>query len=733
MMKKKFLSFNQLIKKLFRRGKIFRFLLSFLAAVIACSGIAIYFGANGVSASTYRTSWIGNSFPGGNKWVQNYIEGMYVAPNGTIFTNSTWDEGGREAGIYRNGDVVGKAQDLHGWNRLGGKAVTANDKYLYVAMFQGHVDRKDQDYPPEGTDWNCVRRYDLSGKPVPFPEGRGWDKSMLIVSEKNPVTGLATFGKELYVSEEAANRIRVYDTETMKELRSFNISRPGKITTDRQGNLWVIQEKKDGVPGEIVHYSKQGKKLPQVVTGIAQPTAIAIDRNGRLLVTDNGPNQQVLIYNVKNRPVQVSTLGVKGGIFAGTPGEVGNLKLYGLTGIGADNQGNIYVNSGGFNNCNTDLRKFTPQGKLAWKLLGLHFVDNADTDPKSDGVEVYAKHERYTMDYSKPAGKQWTYKAYTVNPFKYPQDPRLHVGPTSVFFRRVQGKPLMYLTDMYNSFMVVYRFDQAREGYIAIPAAMFVNSKPDGKKALSSGDWPPNQPAEGEWIWRDKNGNGKFEANEYETSKDYPYVGGWWVDSKGDIWKTLRTENGIRHFPLKGLDAKGIPIYSYASMEKQANPKIFTDIRRLEYFPQTDTMYISGFTNKKPQDYDDGKKFGSEIARFDNWSKGNTTERWRISVPYDTKADPDLLTASMSAAGDYLFTILVKTAEVYVYNASTGKLVKQFKPGPEVANESGWIDIPYGIRAFQRASGEYLVFAEEDWKAKVIVYRLPAKIKPQTK
>jgi hypothetical protein len=48
----------------------------------------------------------------------------------------------------------------------------------------------------------------------------------------------------------------------------------------------------------------------------------------------------------------------------------------------------------------------------------------------------------------------------------------------------------------------------------------------------------------------------------------------------------------------------------------------------------------------------------------------------------------------------------------------------QLKPGIEVAGESGWVDIPYGLRAFQRTKGEYLVFVEEDAKAKVIMCRL---------
>jgi hypothetical protein len=38
---------------------------------------------------------------------------------------------------------------------------------------------------------------------------------MLIVSTSGQVTGLANAGSELYVSDSATNRIRVYDAETM--------------------------------------------------------------------------------------------------------------------------------------------------------------------------------------------------------------------------------------------------------------------------------------------------------------------------------------------------------------------------------------------------------------------------------------------------------------------------------------------------------------------------------------
>lgn len=710
----------KLFSEHFRQQKIFKYLLILITGLVASIAIAASFAVSETGAITYKTSWLGNSFGGGSKWVQNAVLALHVSADGTVYTNSAWDEGGREAGIYKDGNVIGLAEDLHGWERAGGKAVTANSKYIYVAMYQGSTGSKNEDYPPEKTSWYCVRRYNLSGKPAPFPNGRGWDKSMLIVSTKNEVTGLAIVKSQLYVSEGGANQIHVYNLDTMKKLRSFAINNPRQIAVDKLGSLWILQSK-DGVGAKIVHYSQQGNQLSEQITDVAKATAIAVDNQNRLLVADNGVRQQILIYNIKNKPSLAGTFGIKGGIYAGTSGEVGDLKLYGLTAIGTDAAGNIYVNNNGFNNSGTDLRKFSPSGAMQWRLLGLQFVDNADVDPKTDGKEVYTKQEQFVMDYTKPSGKQWSYKAYTLNPFKYPQDPRLHTGPTSAFFRRIKDKPFLYLTDMYGIFMEVYRYNPSTDGKIAIPSAMFVSTAENGK--MIKGSWPPFQP-DGEWIWRDSNGNGAFDQSEYLSSKDYPYVGGWWVDSKGDVWKTLRTSDGIRHYPLQGLDAKGNPIYTYSSMRKEKTPSIFTDVRRIEYFPNTDTMYLSGFTKEHPAIGDDWGVAGSEIVRFDNWSKGNRTPRWRTVIPYDTTGKRELSTAAMSVAGDYLFAVTFKKAEVHVYKAATGKLVQKFRPGPEVASQSGWIDIPYGIRAFRRSNGEYVVFVEEDEKAKVIMYQL---------
>ena len=51
------------------------------------------------------------------------------------------------------------------------------------------------------------------------------------------------------------------------------------------------------------------------------------------------------------------------------------------------------------------------------------------------------------------------------------------------------------------------------------------------------------------------------------------------------------------------------------------------------------------------------------------------------------------------------------------------------KPGPEVHGESGWVDFRDGIRALRRDGG-YLVFVEEDYKGKSLVYRLEDPLEP---
>jgi hypothetical protein len=78
----------------------------------------------------YSTTWIGNTFGGGPKWVQNFAEDLCVLPDGTCVVGSFWDEAGREVGLYKAGEPVAKLDHTH---MRGGKAVTATAKYVFYA------------------------------------------------------------------------------------------------------------------------------------------------------------------------------------------------------------------------------------------------------------------------------------------------------------------------------------------------------------------------------------------------------------------------------------------------------------------------------------------------------------------------------------------------------------------------------------------------------------------------
>ena len=82
--------------------------------------------------------------------------------------------------------------------------------------------------------------------------------------------------------------------------------------------------------------------------------------------------------------------------------------------------------------------------------------------------------------------------------------------------------------------------------------------------------------------------------------------------------------------------------------------------------------------------------------------------------------------AGLRACGDYVFTGGWKTrGRIWVNRLSDGAEVGMFDPGDSVGGvkNTGWIDLLTGINAFKRSTGEYLVFVEENYKAKSIIYR----------
>jgi hypothetical protein len=692
----------------------------------------------------YTVSWIGNSFSGALKWVQQDIEDIYVMQDGTVYTILFWDEGGGEITAYKNGDILGIADHTHGWGYNGGSSIAVNSKYLYFGQVVGNEGGNLVEldtWPPKGFNWFGISRRLLSDikKPAPFPGGKGGNKgdtlkgAFLPINEvpettNTSIAGIYATDTHIYVSCPYDSTIRIYNAESMEPITSWSMERPGRLWIDSEGKLWVIQKGDKDNPSKILRFSTDGKLLPQqiVLSKEVEPTDICIDSRNRIFVSDTGLNQQVLIYsNIKSSPELSETFGVKGGIYSGNPGEFKDLKFRDPAGVGVDKAGNIYVaNKFGTTGGSTVLESYTDKGKLNWRLFGLHFIDCADIDPTSPNeTDVYTREDHFVIDYDNPIGKQWTYKGYTVDRFKYPEDPRIHIWSGGGQIKWIKGKKFLVINTMHmESYLQVYRFDSSKGSETTIPSVLFVSGHQNRE------GWPPHQPENGEWIWRDSNGNGSFDPDEYVSNGDKNSPGTWgiYIDDDGNLWQATVTE-GIRKFPLQGLDTYGNPIWDYKTMQTLPMPEPFTEIRRIQYDAKDDVMYLGGWTVDHPYDNHNWKELGQVVIRYDNWSTDKREIRYQLLTPWDTMNE--VVTMSMSVAGDYLFLgETFKGGNIHVYNKDSGEHVLDMTTSSEIGR-IGWVDIPYGYHARKRANGEYLIFVEDDWKSKVLMYRWDPKVK----
>jgi hypothetical protein len=417
-------------------------------------------------ALTYTASWVGNSLPGNSaNAMQGAILDAYVSADGTVYTNSVWDEAGAEAAIYKNGGRITNPGHTHGWGALGGGAITANSHYLYLA---GRFDSEagllnaaypgNHSWPPTGMVWFGVSRRPLTtpGLAAPFPGGKGGDgdtldRSFLVVEQTTatlsvklsalaPITGLAATDSKLFVSDALGNRIAVFDANTMALITTFAFSNPGKIVADHEGTLWIAQTN----TGFIYHIHDNGipyssySSYSSRITDAGNPAALAFSPAGELIVGDGSVRQQIRIYNIsRTAPQLVRTFGDLNGVYSGNPGEIEDTKLIQPTGVGMDSSANLYVTG---TLAGAEIRAFSASGLLLWNLRGLEYVDSAIADPTSDGSDVYTKKEHFSMNYNRAPGSEWKWKALTVNPYRYPNDLRV-TSPNGQSIRNSSGPP----------------------------------------------------------------------------------------------------------------------------------------------------------------------------------------------------------------------------------------------------------------------------------------------------
>ncbi len=409
-----------------------------------------------------QTWWFGNTLPGGpqaaSRWMMQSLDDFTVH-GGRVYGVTLWDERGGETAIYTTDGAFYRAPGgWHSWGYRGGPAVATDDKYVYYAMGHDPGDGGGQDY-------GGVARYTLDGDPAGWPDATNGHRLVVNPDHTQMPRGLAVTDGELFVADPHADAIQVYTTADLTHARMLPVPDAGRIAVDAGPGhaLWVI----DTAAKTVRKIGRDGKALGPVITDCLEPTALCIDaKSGDLLVADNAlMRKQIRRYHADGKHVAGGDFGAP--IYAGdTPGRVAPGRFYAITGLATDAAGNLYV--GGWE-YGAKLHKFDAAHQELWTLKGLEFVSCADADP-ADDTSIYSPGHRYVLDYAQQPGGNWREAAVTLDPHKYPDDPRLHVDAwLAMRMYRLGGQKLMLGKPQMHPALFWWRFD----GEIAVPTAMY--------------------------------------------------------------------------------------------------------------------------------------------------------------------------------------------------------------------------------------------------------------------
>ncbi|KVD73366.1 SMP-30/gluconolaconase/LRE-like region family protein [Burkholderia sp. ABCPW 14] len=613
------------------------------------------------------TDWLANTYGTLAAHVGNTARSMWVAPDGVIYTASMWDEYEGGVAIYQNGKSLGSI-GTHA--EFQGGAITGNATSIFAAL------QASRSYGS-----GAVGRYNRTT--------RARDLFIQVSASNNQprvdvITGLATAGSLLYASDFYGNRVRIFTTDGVWR-RDIDVSDPGALALDGTGNVWVAQKR----AGAIVEFSPTGALLNTLrMPSGSQPSALYFDASsGQLMVGDEGPDMNIKRYNLSGTPTLAGTFGIQGGYLdttTGIKGQVGAKRFTRVTGIGKDTAGNLYVLNnpwgGGWDlgrDGGTDIHAYNRAGNLQWTLQSLNFEGVAAPDPATDGALFYGGTNIYTGS----AGG--TFVANTVDPFTYPSDPRINVndvqrdehfgqlvsvGANRILVALGQNPPIFYF----------FHFDKAN-GYIAIPDA-------------------------------------SIPGTAFQTS--LRVTGGFCIDSKGGVWAGLDKTGSIYHYPLTGFDASGKPTWGPGIPIRI--PESIQPLTRIVYLADSDTMILGqGIIGST-----DWTSIGTRIEVYHGWSAGNTT------APNPVINLTHAGAKSIDAAGSHLFIGYWFSSSgqarpnIDAFNLATGNLdATLVNTSNGTVDASSAIDSMYGIRAYLRSTGEYVVTKNNVKGSSITVYR----------
>lgn len=618
---------------------------------------------------TLDWDWVGNSHSkftpdaenGVGRWVQNFIDEMEVAPDGTVVVGCDWDEGGRCLGLYKdatpNGACLGK-NNRGGGHRNGGwgtstSAMTVSGNEILCASNDGEFFR----FSWTPGDIESARYVDG------FKNGFGD-----AVNDKLAVKVIGMNARDGRVAILLADgRVQVRAQKDWAVQKEFRAEGALDLCWGANGMLWIATAK------SVIEVTLAGKATGRSLPDVGAPSAVALAPDGRLVVCDDGPRQQVRWYDVvAAQPKLQGVFGDEGGIASGMPGKPEPKKLMRPAGANFDAAGNLYVGlrydelspTGGFL-----LRSFDPAGKLRWEQAGHVFSECWDVVPEKNGdLTAYGFRSTFVKKAAAPRGA-WALDAITLDTTCRPQDPRYRLAllQATTTMRELDGTKYLFTWGSGgNSALYITRLDA--KGRLAEPVATIGEVGP--------------------WAFE--------------------------VDAKGGIWWD-ENHAAILHRRYLGKGQWGAP-------EKFPLPTPMVEVERLCYDVGNDVMYASGYTDKIRKPDGEWGLMGRALLRIDHFTT-QPAVAWTSGVKVD---DDNLPPKAVCWAGDYLFTAACKPTaglrgQIYVYRVKNGSFVGRISAPKEIAQNTGWIDLSHGLRA-RVDQGTYYLTQEDNLRAKVILH-----------
>jgi hypothetical protein len=530
--------------------------------------------------------WIGATSAGVNGTaVPNAAHDMAVSSDGYATTGAPWVETSYDQRVYKQdgtptGPCPTNSDGRFRENGGGPRGVEINGTHVWAVQARNLV-RSPRDV------WLSTIRCDGSTTLQPS----------LALGGSGTLLGVSVTGGEAYVTDAEQNvggaspvspataKIKVYNADLSGGLkRQWTVPNARQTTVDRQGNIWVLQQRTSSTPAKLSRYSPQGSLLTSFAVG-GEPMDIAASPVAdEVWIPDNGIDQDVEAYSYSG--TQVDSIG-QSYLSGPTPGQIGPQRFAGPRGVDVDGSGNVYVTQ----TCNPGrgtkgwaddgycmiLSKHQPDGTQVWRVEDDILADMGE--PVAGGHTVYTPGLAFDV-----SGGDWSLAAVTIDPWTYPNDPRWSDNalgfPTTATaqMRDVNGTRLM-ITSQNGSNPRVFRI----LGDIAVPGAVIPNP-----------------------------GNSQDVA----------------IAADGDVYQ-VRGDQGVTRYPLTSLN----PL-AYGAGQNLGAPPGFGDARRLDI--EGAKMLVSGFAPGE-SDANNATNYptGRHVALFSSLPTSSwPSPAWNVSLPF---------------------------------------------------------------------------------------------------